>query len=554
MSPSTPTSECASAAALAELHAIRSQDELDRELGARLSAVLDGRSFALCVAIEDGGGWQVRCTGGSSCPLLPYEPVTVDAWPVPECQRLPVRYKGQSVGELLVDAPVEPAQRATLEELLVHYGTALVNHCLAREARLAADNYCASLQVLEEGIVLFQEEDPSAVTARLLALASSMVQATAGALYVLEEVGNVRSGLRLEQALGVPETLLASMQQSAGVPWPQVLLDEPTGLMVREEDGSLAGLDGDCLPAVLERLVVLPLRYHGVRAGICLLFNPGLAGQQLGESVTRLQSFGQLAAAVLHRLGLEAARENIASIGRELQIAETIQRRLVPQKAPSGSEYDFAWRSIAAKSIGGDYLDFVTSDLGDLYLVVADASGHGINSALLMTSFRANYRGAAPWSEPEDLARIMNKEVVHEVGPTGMFITAALGRLERGSRRLTLASAGHTPTLLVRTATGEIEEIGSHGPPLGFATGVEFGSTTVDLASGDLLVLYTDGITEAADDQLDMYGDDRLRACLLRHAGRPAQEVLEAVLEDVATFSGRTSYDDDVSLLVCRVR
>jgi phosphoserine phosphatase RsbU/P len=89
---------------------------------------------------------------------------------------------------------------------------------------------------------------------------------------------------------------------------------------------------------------------------------------------------------------------------------------------------------------------------------------------------------------------------------------------------------------------------------LGFATGVDFGSATVDLASGDLLVLYTDGITEAADEQLDMYGDERLRACLLRHAGRPAQEVLESVLEDVATFSGRTSYDDDVSLLVCRVR
>jgi sigma-B regulation protein RsbU (phosphoserine phosphatase) len=409
--------------------------------------------------------------------------------------------------------------------------------------------------------VLFQEQEPAAVTARLLSLASSMAQATASALYVLEEAGNRASSLRLEQVFGMPESLLAQLRGVDGCAWPDVLLDAPVHLATRRGDPAAEGpavpmgmLAPDCVPPLLQSLVVVPLRYHGVHSGVCLLFNPALDAARTGELLGRLQSFGQLGAALLHRLSLEALAANSRTFARELEIAEVIQGRLQPQGPPRTDEYDFAWSTIAAKSIGGDYLDVLMSDLGDVYVAVADASGHGVNSALLMSSFRANYRASAPWLEPEDLAAALNKEVVHEVGATGMFVTGALVRLERDTRRLAACSAGHNPMLLYRAATGRIDELASNGPPLGFVARPIFDATHDQLARGDVLVLYTDGLTEATDGALEMFGEERLCAVLRQHAADGAAAVLAAIRQALVAFTGRDRHDDDVSVVVVKAR
>ncbi|HEB53508.1 MAG TPA: hypothetical protein ENI87_09670, partial [bacterium] len=330
------------AAGVAALHALRSQDELEREFAGMLAVFLPDVPIALCLAEHDTRQ-VVRFTLGADCPLTPLAEVDADSWPLPAEQRLPVRYYEHLLGELLVGVSIDAATRGALEDILVHFGTALVNLALNSEARKATDDYCATLQALEEGIVLFQEEDPEAVMARLLALASSMVNATAGALYVFDEIGQRDSGLSLQQALGMPEALLASFTAADGSAWPDCLVDGPAGIVERDRDGGIAGLAPDCTPAVLKEVVVLPLRYHGVQAGICLLFNPKIDPDKTRENVGRLQSFGQLAAALLHRLHLERLRENSVSIQRELQIAETIQKRLVPSQGPSNDDYEFAW-------------------------------------------------------------------------------------------------------------------------------------------------------------------------------------------------------------------
>jgi len=268
----------------------------------------------------------------------------------------------------------------------------------------------------------------------------------------------------------------------------------------------------------------------------------------------RLQSFGRLAAALLHRLSLERLREESALVARELQIAEAIQQRLVPQQAPPSSAFEFAWRSVAAKSIGGDYVDFLASESGQVSLVVADASGHGINSALLMASFRANYRAAAGLLDVDELAATLNDEVTREVGPTGMFVTAALARLDPESRELTLCSAGHNPVLLVRAGGEEVEPLGSHGTPMGFLGGVAYSRCERSLSTGDLIVIYTDGVTEATRPGAEMFGEDRLVEVVRRHARGTADEVLAAVLDAVAAFTGRAAQEDDVSVMVVRVR
>lgn len=546
--------------ALADLHAQRSQEDLERGVAAQLAQLVPGVTAALCLADETGGTLQVRLLTGDDNPLRGKGRARAGDWPWPAAPRLPIGFRSHVLGELWLAGEVSSTVQAELAELLVHYGTALVNLTLQAESRQATEDYCASLQALEEGIVLFQEEDPAAVTARLLSLATSMVQATAGALYVLGEVGCTDSGLRLEQALGIPESLLATFRGVAGCAWPDVLLDQPAQVAVRsadsgagEDDGPMAMLAPECVPPILRTIVVLPLRYHGVQAGVCLLFNPLVDSTQPHDFLGRLQSFGQLAAAVLHRISLEAISAKSRSIAREIEIAETIQKRLVPSSAPPTEEYAFAWSTIAAKNIGGDYVDVISSDLGDIYVVVADASGHGINSALLMTSFRANYRGSAPWNDPEETAATLNSEVCKEVGPTGMFITAALLRLERDTHRLSLCSAGHNPTMIWRAATGTIEMIDSQGPPMGFLADSVYERHETRLASGDVILLYTDGVTEATNDELDMFGEERLQALLREHAGGPPQLLVQAVDKALAAFAGHDRHDDDVSMFVVKV-
>jgi serine phosphatase RsbU (regulator of sigma subunit) len=542
------------AAVSARLHAFRTQDELDAGIGAELARLLPGVDAALCLADDVAGRCEVRVAIGTNCPLRGRRHARVDDWSVPASQRMVVPYGPRVLGELLLGAPTDNALRADLEELLVHYGTALANLVLHAESRQATQDYCASLQALEEGIVLFQEEDPAAVMARVLALVAGMVRATAGALYVLREVGRLDSGLRLEQAIGIPESLLESLRGVGGASWPDALLDQQAHVAVREAGGAMASLDPGCVPAALREVVVLPLRYHGVQAGVCLLFNPSHETVQQPELLHRLQSFARLAAALLHRLSLQALTANSVSIARELEIAETIQKRLLPSVSPRTDEYEFAWSTIAAKHIGGDYLDVLASDLGDLYVIVADASGHGINSALLMTSFRANYRGNAPWLEPHDLAASLNREVVHEVGPTGMFITAMLLRFERETRRLSWCSAGHNATMWWRADRGTLESLSSGGPPLGFLERVEYEPGEATVAAGDVLLLYTDGITEATNADLEMFGDERLAAVLRDHIAAPAEAVLAAVHTALAAFTGRERYEDDASMVVVKVR
>lgn len=551
----TATDPWAQAAALAALHACRTAEEV--HLGAReaLQRLLPGFAMAATLAL-DARRQTVTWVGEHACSWQPQQILERggESNSGVADYSLAMLFRGQEIGRLLLEPALPADLAAMVDAVLQHYASALANLTLDAEARAATSHYCASLQVLEEGIVLFQEEDAEAVHARLLNLASTMLQATAGCLYVLREVGNPNSGLCLEQALGIPDTLLAQFQGEGGMLWPDCLLGRATQIYERSSDDSLAQLDPATIPPILHNLVALPLRYHGVEAGLCILFNCTIDGTAAQDLLSRAQSLGQLGAALLHRLRLEASTARNRSIERELQIAEVIQRRLLPTKAPATQEYAFSWSSIAAQNIGGDYLDLITSDLGDIYAVVADASGHGINSALLMSSFRSTYRSDAPWQEPADLLCRLNAEVCHEVGATGMFITAASLRLERGSRRLSFAGGGHNPVMVYRATTQVVETIESQGPPLGFTTDAEFSPSEHQLEPGDIILLYTDGITEATDRNLDMYGEDRLANLLAANCQVAAEELLALLRQDLAEFTGRQRYEDDVTLMVIKVQ
>jgi serine phosphatase RsbU (regulator of sigma subunit) len=554
----TPTQACPvdswhDAVDLAGLHACRTVAELDRQLLCKLVRILPDRDLALCTSLDGSGRHQAQLVHGAGCPFQAGADVEPDTWQVPPGCDFQVRYRNHRLGTLLVSSAPDPEYERLLTAMLAHYGVALVNLMLGEEGRKASDHYCASLQALEEGIVLFQESDPEVIAARLIGLATAIVQATAGALFALDQIGDPGSELRLVQTLGIPDSLLQGFRGADGSPWPRSLLGRPAFCAFRNQDPTLGGLDPAALPEILTNLTAMPLRYHGVVAGICVLFNAAIPAAQVADHVDRLDNLGQLGAALLHRLSLEAASVRSRTIQTQLSIAATIQRRLLPRQAPAIPGFEFAWRSQAAQSIGGDYLDLVKTQGGEVCALIADASGHGIDSALLMSSFRANYRAGAPAASPDRLLTALNNEVHDEVGTTGMFITAATLRIAPGTRRMTIASAGHNPVLLFRATDGSIEHIDSHGPPLGFLAGIDYGCEERVLGHGDVLLLYTDGITEAVGRRGDMFGMERLERSLRQHAGGSSREIVDGILADLTSFSGQSHQEDDVSLSVVKV-
>lgn len=553
-----PILRSASPSALAGLHALRTDEELDRAFVAELAALAPGVAAAVCIDEDDVGVVRVRATVGD-CPLRAGDRAsTASCWPA-STQRLPLRFRGEEFGVVLVGGPIAEEAASRLDAVLEHYATAVANLVFQDRWRLDNETYAAKLLAVEECIALFQEEEPAAVRARLLQLAANLVQAAAGALYVLREVGRPESGLTLADAIGIPESLLASFHGMDATPWPHGLVDGPVRIERREPGGGggggLAGLDPCCMPVILQGVVVLPLRYHGVVAGVCVLFNQDVQGDEQERVADRLALFCSLAAALLHRLSLEAIAAQSRTLQRELEIAESIQRRLLPTEAPPTPAYSFAWSSTPAQQIGGDFLDLGMARSGDVHAVVADAAGHGINSALLMNTFRAHWRAGALSADggPTALAGELNGIVAHDGGDAGMFVTAAFLRLAGDGSSVRLCSAGHNPTLHWRAAEGRLDVVEADGPPLGFLPTMAFGGRDLALAPGDVLLLFTDGISEATRDGGPMFGEDRLRAAFVAAADGEPTQILAAVQKALASWTGRDRQDDDVSLLVVKV-
>jgi serine phosphatase RsbU (regulator of sigma subunit) len=252
--------------------------------------------------------------------------------------------------------------------------------------------------------------------------------------------------------------------------------------------------------------------------------------------------------------GLERARELEKERDRlesELELARRIQSRLLPAMAPEVEHWDIAGASESALQVGGDYYDHLDLGGGRLALVIADVSGKGVPAALLMSAFRAalmsqDFTGA----EPSALAGRLNGFLHGSVEP-GRFVTAFVAFLDTASGRLAYVNAGHNPPYVLR-ADGREEELSEGGTILGILPGSAFAAGQTTLGPGDLLALYTDGVTEGADASGDMWGEARLLESLRDLRGRPAQEIVRAIVDQVRTFEGATGPADDITLLIAR--
>jgi len=236
----------------------------------------------------------------------------------------------------------------------------------------------------------------------------------------------------------------------------------------------------------------------------------------------------------------------------EMEIAREVQRRLFPQAVPRTANAEFAARCIQARSVGGDYYDFLPLGPGRVGLVIADISGKGVHAALRMANLQAHLRSQAGVA-PEDPLRVLRQvnRMLCESTDAGHFATLFLGVYADHSRRLTYINCGHNPPVCVR-ADGTVEMLEATATVIGAFENWECSLGRTQLAPGDVLVAYSDGITEAAGDA-GQFGEERLVEVVREHALRTPDEILAGILDRVSAFSGG-SQSDDLTLVVTRVR
>jgi phosphoserine phosphatase RsbU/P len=237
----------------------------------------------------------------------------------------------------------------------------------------------------------------------------------------------------------------------------------------------------------------------------------------------------------------------------DLELSAIVQRALLPQEVPMIPGFNLAAFSRPAQFIGGDYFDFLQFQDGAYGLIIADAMGHGISAGMMMSSFQTAMRTLMPEKvSPIEVLERINHFILHNINYV-TFVTAFLCRFDPVTHGLTFSNAGQNPPLLYQRREGEVRWLKPTGAALGIIEGYFLKAETVTLSEGDILLFYTDGLTEAINSQNEPFGSERLAELVCQNPDLSAQNLVRLVRQKVEDFTGGRPLDDDITLIAGRL-
>jgi phosphoserine phosphatase RsbU/P len=241
-----------------------------------------------------------------------------------------------------------------------------------------------------------------------------------------------------------------------------------------------------------------------------------------------------------------------------LTLASEVQKSLLPRENIRIHGFDIAGRNVSCDEVGGDYFDFIfRNQAGNepLNVAVGDISGHGVDSALLMTTARAFLRMRA--SQPGSISAIisaMNRHLVRDVADSGRFMTLFYLSINPSQMALCWVRAGHDPALLFDASSGEFEELKGAGIALGVESDVSYDEYRKnDLKEGQVIAIGTDGVWEASNKDGEMFGRERFKEVIRNNSEKSAEQILNAVYDELNLFTIGKKPEDDITLVVIKV-
>jgi serine phosphatase RsbU (regulator of sigma subunit) len=250
----------------------------------------------------------------------------------------------------------------------------------------------------------------------------------------------------------------------------------------------------------------------------------------------------------------ELTRRQRDALLNEVELAAEVQRLFLPGSDPETAEFEFAGAMHPARVVGGDYYDYLPRSDGRMRLVIADVSGKGVAAALLMSATAAAVQ--LETNEPRklcDVADHLNNELL-ALQDSERFVTILLGELDPRSGQLKYVNCGHNPALVLRREGGDAVWLHAFCMPVGISPQIECSLEEIKLAPGDVMVWYTDGLTEASNGDLKEFGTKRLLESVRSHSEDTAREICDQIWRDVTAFTQRDSLEDDLTLMVVKMR
>jgi len=298
--------------------------------------------------------------------------------------------------------------------------------------------------------------------------------------------------------------------------------------------------------------LIVPMQIKGTTKGLIML-GQRIAGQPYSKSdIEYVASVGSLAIISIENALLFNETLEKQKLEKDLDTARNIQKNLLPKAMPKLNCFEIAGFNNSARQVGGDYYDLVKLNKNELLFAIGDVSGKGVPAALLMANLQAFLKSICKQGMPLDRATDFINDLVSDNTTNGSFITFFWGILNDTNRELSYVNAGHNPPLLIRNK--EIKKLKTGGMILGvMQTVIPYNAETVQLEKDDLLVFFTDGITEAMDPDYKEFSDERLEELALKLTDKSAPEVLEKIMEDVKLYIRGAEQSDDITLIVIKV-
>ena len=289
----------------------------------------------------------------------------------------------------------------------------------------------------------------------------------------------------------------------------------------------------------------------GKKVGVFQILNKK-EGTFAKEDENFLEAFSVHAALAIENARLHQDIVEKQKIEKELEIAGTIQRKLLPKELPTLTGYEIDAVARPTRLVGGDYYDLISLKDGKIALVIADVSGKGVPAALLVSTLHASLH--AYIEGVSDLAKLASRlnEVVHANTEAERYITLFMGILDPTSGSLQYVNAGHCFPFFLRASDTTVTPLAATGLPLGMFEGVGFETGRITINPSDVLVLYTDGVTEAMNRTFEEYGEDRFRQLMIQSGKLDAASFLAGVVADVERFVAGEQQSDDLTMMVLK--
>jgi phosphoserine phosphatase RsbU/P len=373
----------------------------------------------------------------------------------------------------------------------------------------------------------------------ILELALSAVEAKRGVILTLEN-----GELVLAASRGESFTISARVRDR--------VISEKCSLMIRDAQIDEALREQKSIVAQRVRsFMAVPLQTGDRVIGLIYVDNGTVLRAFSQEDLDLLTVMANVAAIRIEHARLALVEQSEKLMESELAQASEIQRGLLPTRAPALEGYELAGLNLPCRTIGGDYYDFLPYKDGRLGLVVGDVSGKGLPAALLMSSLEARVQMLVETSpDPASALTNLNRNFAVRC-PVGRFITFFYGLLDGATGMLSYSNAGHNYPLLLRT-NGKVEQLSESGMVLGIFPSTQYELMETKLEPGDMLALFSDGVTEACTVQGTEFGEAGLAEFLETHRSQPCSATVDALVRHVRGWSGGVSFADDFTVVLLR--